>query len=83
MDHINHLKNLVVLAYSDGVFEEEELRNLRNAARELGVSQEQMDEWISDADKIVLSMPENDAEREKQLISMIRMATSDGKFSLD
>ncbi len=83
MDHINHLKNLVVLAYSDGVFEEEELRNLRNAARELGVSQEQMDEWISDADKIVLSMPENDAEREKQLISMIRMATSDGYFSQD
>lgn len=83
MDHINHLKNLVVLAYSDGVFEEAELNNLRNAANELGVSQEQLDVWIKDADNIVLSMPQNDGEREKQLIGMIRMATSDGYFSQD
>ncbi len=83
MDHVNHLKNLVVLAYSDGVFEDEELHNLRNAANELGVAQEQLDEWINDADNIVLSMPSNDVEREKQLIGMIRMATSDGFFSQD
>ena len=42
MDNVNHLKNLVVLAYSDGVFEESELRNLRNAANELGVPQDQL-----------------------------------------
>lgn len=83
MDHINHLKNLVVLAYSDGVLEDEELENLRNAATELGVDQSQLDEWLADADNIVLSMPTNDIEREKQLISMIRMATSDGFFSQD
>lgn len=83
MDTVNHLKNLVVLAYSDRVFEEEELNNLRNAANELGVDQDQLDEWIKDADNIVLSMPDNDAEREKQLIGMIRMATADGFFSQD
>ena len=83
MDHINHLKNLVVLAYSDGVLEDEELENLRNAATELGVDQSQLDEWLADADNIVMSMPTNDVEREKQLISMIRMATSDGFFSQD
>lgn len=83
MDRVNHLKNLVVLAYSDGVFEESELKSLRHAANELGVSLDQLDVWIKDADNIVLSMPKNNADREKQLIAMIRMATSDGFFSQD
>ncbi|QSE98878.1 tellurite resistance TerB family protein [Fulvivirga lutea] len=83
MDSTNHLKNLVVLAYSDGVFEESELHNLRNAAKELGVPIEQLDKWIADADNIVLTLPEDNAEREKQLISMIKMSTADGYFSQD
>lgn len=83
MDNFNHLKNLVVLAYSDGVIEDTELEKLKSAAHDLGVPDTQLDEWIANADQLSMSMPTTDKERELQLISMIKMATSDGFFSQD
>jgi uncharacterized tellurite resistance protein B-like protein len=82
-DNITHLKNLLVLAFSDGVLEDSEIKNLRNAAKEFGISNEQLDEWIADIDNLVLSIPKDDKEREKQLINMIRLSTADGFFAQD
>ncbi len=83
MDNFNHLRNLVVLAYSDGVIEDTELEKLKSAAHDLGVPDAQLEDWIANADQLSMSMPTTDKERELQLISMIKMATSDGYFSQD
>ncbi|HNP18381.1 MAG TPA: hypothetical protein PKL31_08115 [Fulvivirga sp.] len=82
-DNIAHLKNLLVLAFSDGVLEDSEINNLRNAAAELGIEKALLDDWIENVDQLVLLIPEDDEEREKQLINMISMSTADGFFSQD
>ena len=83
MSRANHIKNLVVLAFSDGNIDEAELKLLKHAAEEAGVSEAELDSWVQDADSIMLSIPENDAERENHLIDMIGMATADDTFSQD
>ncbi|MEM9857164.1 MAG: hypothetical protein AAF843_07400 [Bacteroidota bacterium] len=83
MNRSTHIKNLVVLAFSDGSIDEAELSILRHAAEEAGVSEAELDAWIKDADNIMLSIPENDADRENHLIDMIGMATADDTFSQD
>lgn len=83
MDSTTHLKNLIVLAFSDGVIEESEVEILKHAANELGIASEQLDEWIADADNIMLNIPDDDRERERQLINMIGLSTADGFFSQD
>lgn len=83
MDNKTHLKNLIVLAYSDGVIEESEMKLLRHSAEELGVPEAELNEWVDNADNILLNIPDNDVEREKHLIGMISMAAADGYFSQD
>lgn len=83
MDNKTHLKNLIVLAYSDGVIEESEMKLLKHSAEELGVPEKELNEWVANADKILLDIPNTDEEREKHLIGMISMAAADGYFSQD
>ncbi len=83
MDKTRHLKNLIALAYADGVLEESELKILTHAAEHLGIPQEKLQGWLDKADEIVIKVPEDNAEREQHLIDMISLATADGYFSQD
>ncbi len=83
MDKTRHLKNLIALAYADGVFEENELTILTNAAANLGIPAKKLQGWLDRADEIVIEVPEDNTEREQHLIDMISLATADGYFSQD
>ncbi|MEM1405807.1 MAG: hypothetical protein AAGG59_03450 [Bacteroidota bacterium] len=83
MDRSEHLKNLVVLAFSDGNIDEGELKILKHAAEEAGISESELNSWIENAENIILSIPENDLDRENHLIDMIGMATADDTFTQD
>jgi len=78
---ITHLKNLVSVAFADGRIDDSELNKLRESARQAGVSNEDLNRWIDNADQLVLSVPKEDEEREKHLIEMITLAASDGHFN--
>jgi hypothetical protein len=76
-----HIQNLVVLAYVDGVIEQEEIDLLHELALEIGISDEELDHWLENAENLVLNIPESAEEREKHLINMINLSNSDGHFS--
>ncbi len=79
----SYIKNLVILAFADGVMSKAEEYILLERAGEIGISQELLREWIDNAPDLVFHLPESMEEREKQLIEMINMSTVDGEFSQD
>ena len=76
-----HIKNLVVLAYVDGVIEQGELELLKELADEIGISSDELEHWLENAENLALSIPDSPADREKHLIDMINVSNSDGHFS--
>ncbi|MCA6074264.1 hypothetical protein [Fulvivirga sedimenti] len=76
-----HIQNLVVLAFVDGVIDPEELDLLHELAEEIGISPEELDHWLENAEELVLKFPNSLEERERHLINMINLANSDGEFS--
>lgn len=80
MDH-HYLKNLIVIAYSDGIIMDKELDLLKSASVEAGVSPKELNDLIKNAGNLKPELPDNDQEREELLIEMIKMATADGIFT--
>jgi len=83
MDHKKHLKNLIALAYADGSIEESEMNLLKHSAQEMGIEESLLNQWVENADEILVDIPDDDEQREDHLISMISMAAADGYFSQD
>lgn len=79
--NIAHIKNLIVLACADGVIEDTELDILTEKAREVNIPINDLETWLNNANELALDIPKNDRERERHLINMINMSTSDGYFS--
>lgn len=79
--NVLHIKNLIVLACADGVIEDSELDLLTEKAREVNIPLNDLEMWLNNADQLVLDIPKNDRDRERHLINMINMSTSDGYFS--
>ncbi len=80
-ENLAHIKNLVVLAHVDGVIDPEEIELLHELAEEIGISAEELDHWLENAEELVLKIPETVEERERHLVNMISLANSDGHFS--
>ncbi len=76
-----HIQNLVVLAFVDGVIDPEELDLLHDLAEEIGISTSELDHWLENAEELVLKFPNTMEDRERHLIDMINLANSDGHFS--
>jgi len=76
-----HIQNLVVLAYVDGVIDQEEIELLHELAQEIGISPEELDHWLENSQELALRIPDSNQEREKHLIDMINLSNSDGHFS--
>ncbi len=79
--NVLHIKNLIVLACADGIIEDSELDLLTERAREVNIPIDDLETWLNNANELVLEIPKNDRERERHLINMINMSTSDGYFS--
>ena len=80
MNH-SYIKNLVILAYADGVLSESEQEMLSEKSSEIGIEPHVLQEWIDNAQNLIFEMPETPEERERQLINMIDVSNADGKFS--
>ena len=44
-----YIKNLVVLAFVDGVIDPEEIQLLRELSEEIGIASEELDHWLENA----------------------------------
>ena len=79
--NVSHIKNLIVLACADGIIEDSELDLLTEKAKEVNISLNDLENWLNNANELALEIPQSDRERERHLINMINMSTSDGYFS--
>ena len=77
----SYLKNLVVLAGSDGVIHPEEILVLKEAALNAGVSDEELSQMIDNYRDYKYYIPESYEERGIQLLQMVSLAAADGEFS--
>ena len=78
---LEHFRNLVSLAAVDGKIEEIERITLSKIAYDRGISVNRMNVMLKHADEYVYLIPQNYAERDKQLKEMIDFALVDGEFA--
>ncbi len=83
MQHLDHLKNLVVMAAADGSLNEQEIALLIDRCAELGLSAEDLEKAISFAlsDNAKLRFPIDRLEQNQMLADLVRMMAADGRLS--
>lgn len=77
---IEHFKNLVAIAYSDGILEEVEEDFLYDKAEEIGLPFEKVDAIIQNANELEFILPEKMDDREDQLADIVFMSMMDGEL---
>jgi uncharacterized membrane protein YebE (DUF533 family) len=79
---IEHFKNMVAVAFSDGYFDEVESDFLAHKAKEFGLPEEIIDSIIEEASKLPFIVPENQIDRENQLADIVYIAIIDGEIRI-
>ncbi|MEM7552295.1 MAG: hypothetical protein AAF363_21600 [Bacteroidota bacterium] len=79
--NLEHFRNLISLAVSDGKIEETERVTLSKIAYEKGIPMDRMQVMLNGAAQYVPLIPQNQVDREKQLEEMVMMAMVDGEFA--
>ncbi len=75
---IEHFKNLVAVAFADGVLDEIENDFLLEKAEEIGLPNNEVKEIINSAEKLIFMVPINQENKEDQLADIVFMAMIDG-----
>lgn len=75
---VQHFKNLVAVAYSDGYYDEIERDFLAEKAVEYGLTTEIVSSILSNAEDLQFIVPENTIDSEEQLADVVYMAIIDG-----
>ncbi len=83
MRHLDHLKNLVIMAAADGSLAEEEITLLVDRCSELGLEEEDLEKAIAYAlsGQAKLKFPVDREEQDKMLSDLMRMMAADGKLT--
>lgn len=83
MERSDSFRNLILMAASDGLMAEAELRMLSDRAAEWGITDDQFEDAIHDAihGRAELTLPESEQERIDFLKDMIRMMAADGRMT--
>lgn len=83
MQHLDHLKNLVIMAAADGALNEQEIALLVDRCADLGLAEEDLEKAIDFAlsGKAKLRFPVDRAEQDQMLSDLIRMMAADGKLT--
>lgn len=79
----HYLKNLVALACADGNIDDSEMKILKEAARDAGLNEADLEHLIETRDDYRHFIPESEEERETQLAQMISLAIADGEFTVE
>ena len=74
-----HFRNLVMIANSDGELAASEDRLLDAIGRELGLTQEQMEDIKANPEDYAIHPPSDKTERFEQMVNLIQMVQADGK----
>lgn len=77
---IEHFKNMVAVAFSDGYFDKVESDFLAHKAKEFGLPEDIIDGIIKEASKLPFVVPENQIDRENQLADIVYIAIIDGEI---
>lgn len=83
MQHLDHLKNLVIMAAADGALNEQEIALLVDRCSALGLAEEDLEKAIDFAlsGNAKLRFPVDRAEQDQMLSDLIRMMAADGKLT--
>ena len=75
-----HFKNLLLIAKADGKLTEEENTLLNRIGKNIGLSQEQINEIINNPSKYPVIPPISKIERMQQMVELIKMMIADGEI---
>lgn len=78
---LEHFRNLISLAMADGKLAEAERVYLSKLAFEKNIPLDRMNVMLDRANEYTLLIPQNNAEKERQLKEMIEFAMVDGEFA--
>lgn len=83
MQHLDHLKNLVIMAAADGTLSEQEIALLVDRCSALGLEEEDLEKAIAFAlsGEAKLKFPVDRSEQDQMLADLMRMMAADGKLS--
>ncbi len=79
-EDIEHLKNLIIVAFADGVLDEYEKIFLCDKAEEFDIPREVAEDLIANADKLEFVLPDSQEDREDELAEVVYMALMDGEM---
>ena len=78
---LEHFRNLISLAGADGKIEEVERVALSKIAYEQNIPLDRLNIMLEHCNEYVFLIPQNQLDREKQLMDMIEFALVDGEFA--
>lgn len=83
MEHLDHLKNLVIMAAADGSLAEGEIAFLVDRCSDLGLDEEDLEKAIAFAlsGEAKLKFPVDRAEQNRMLADLMRMMAADGELA--
>ena len=79
-EHQGAFRNLVMIARADGVISDAERTLLDRMAKYLDMTQEHIDEIMTDPEKYPIYPPHTVQDRRERMVDLVRMATADGDF---
>lgn len=77
-EQLSHLSNLIALAYADGRLDITEKELLFKIGDQMGLSKNEVEEKIINAEEVDFIFPEKETVRYQQLYDLIEMMTIDG-----
>ena len=78
--NISHIRDMVSIAYIDGVLHEKEISTIKKIGFKLGLTQSELDEIIAKPEKILFHPPQNLTEKKEHLIHLIEVIFADSKI---
>ncbi len=83
MQHLDHLKNLVIMASADGSLSESEITLLVDRCSEMGLHEADLGKAVAYAlsDQASLRLPTEKSEQIAMLTDLVRIMAADGKLS--
>jgi tellurite resistance protein len=77
---VEHFHNLIAVALSDGILDDDEKEFLYERATEIGFPKEEVDNVLQNASELEFLIPMNKVDREEQLGDAVYMTMVDGEI---
>ena len=75
---LEHINNLIAVAFADGNFNDEEIEFLYEKAEEFDISEAEVKKSVDNANNLTFMVPQNNEDKEDQLADIVFMMMIDG-----